>query len=696
MNNQTIFPSLIHGGDYNPDQWLDRPDILEADIRMMKKAKINCVSLAIFAWSTLEPEEGKFNLQWLHDVVDRLYENGIYVIMATPSGARPRWLAQKYPEVLRVNARRERMLFGERHNHCYTSPAYREKVRIIDRKLAEEFASHPAVILWHISNEFGGDCHCPLCQEAFRSWLKDRYGSIDKLNHAWWTAFWSHTYNDFSQIESPSPLGDSSLHGLSLDWMRFVTAQTADFIRVEKQALKDGGALQPVTTNLMRDFTGLDYSVISKEIDIVSWDNYPFWHTGSDIEIAYETALQHDLMRSYRQKPFLMMESSPSSMNWPPLSRLRRPGTVPLTSMQAIAHGSDSVQYFQIRQSRGSSEKFHGAVIDHYGGEDTRVFAEICRTGEDLASLSCLVGTRVDAKAAVITDMESRWAMEAAAGPRNIGLHYSGAVLKSYRALREAGLNVDVIDSSAPFDSYKIVAAPMLYMYKEGVPDRLRSFVRQGGILVMTYWSGVVDESDLCFEGATPHELTDVLGLRFEEIDALPDGVTNRFVRVKDAGICSDTVSDNSGENSSENAGGGLALPKSCACEYLCELVKPEGAKVLMVYGDDFYAGHPALTVNRFGEGAAYYVAADAEQAFYTCLYREIARKAGLSPLLEDLPDNTCAASRTDGQYEYVFAGHYAPDCVQIKIPQGAEVLCGNKDGILDGYSYIILRRISS
>ncbi len=690
MDNQTIFPSLIHGGDYNPDQWLDRPDILEADIRMMKKAKINCVTLCVFAWSTLEPAEGEFNLQWLHDVVDRLYENGIYVIMATPSGARPRWLAEKYPEVLRINAQRQRMLFGERHNHCYTSPAYREKVRIIDKKLAEEFASHPAVILWHISNEFSGECHCPLCRDAFRSWLKNRYGSIDRLNHAWWTAFWSHTYNDFSQIESPSPLGDSSLHGLSLDWKRFVTAQTTDFLVAEKKALQEGGARQPVTTNLMRDFTGLDYSVLAKEIDIVSWDNYPFWHsgsgsTGSDIEIAYETALQHDLMRSYRHRPFLMMESSPSSMNWPPISRLRRPGTVPLTSMQAIAHGSDSVQYFQIRQSRGSSEKFHGAVIDHYGGEDTRVFAEVCKTGEDLAALSCLAGTQVDAKAAVIADMESRWAMEAAAGPRNKGLHYREAVLKSYRALREAGLNVDVIDSGAPLDSYKIVAAPMLYMFKEGVPERLRSFTEGGGILIMTCWSGIVDENDLCYEGATPHALTNVLGLRFEEIDGLPDGVTNRFVRAKDADI--------NGKAAGEDD---LNLPDSFSCDTLCELVRLEGAKALMVYGDDFYAGHPALTVNRFGKGAAYYVCADAEQALYTSLYGEIAARAGIAPVLKDLPENTCAASRTDGQYEYIFAGHYAPDCVQIKIPQGSEVLCGNKDGILEGYSYIILRRISS
>ena len=251
MGKEVNFGKLLHGGDYNPEQWLDYPEILEQDLAYFKKARINEVSLGMFSWAFLEPEEGVFRLEWLKEVIDRLYENEIVVMLSTPTAARPRWMAEKYPEVLRVNAARERNLYGERHNHCYTSPVYREKTRIINTKLAEMFKDHPGVIAWHISNEYGGECHCPLCQEAFRGWVKKKYGTLERLNRAWNTGFWSHTYQSFDQVESPSPKGDSSLHGLNLDWKRFVTDQTADFVKWEIKALRDAGAEQPSTINMM-------------------------------------------------------------------------------------------------------------------------------------------------------------------------------------------------------------------------------------------------------------------------------------------------------------------------------------------------------------------------------------------------------------------------------------------------------------
>lgn len=315
---------FIYGGDYNPEQWLDRPDIFKQDLLLMKKAHINTVTLGVFSWSTLEPIKDCFNFTWLIDIIDKLYDNGIQVILATPSGARPRWLAETYPEVLRVREDRTRQLYGERHNHCYTSPAYRERVRIINQKLAKTFRNHPGVILWHISNEYRGECHCPLCQEAFRNWLKNKYKDINSLNRAWWTTFWSHTYNSFHQIESPSSIGDHGLHGLNLDWKRFVTDQTVDFMCEEIHALRDGGATQPVTTNFMDDYKGLNYYNLAKHIDYVSWDSYPAWNKEEEICTAYDTAMQHDLMRSMKQKPFLLMESCPSSPNWQTVSKLKK------------------------------------------------------------------------------------------------------------------------------------------------------------------------------------------------------------------------------------------------------------------------------------------------------------------------------------------------------------------------------------
>lgn len=672
IQNDLNIDKFIYGGDYNPEQWLDRPDILKQDLLLMKKAHINTVTLGVFSWSTLEPIKDCFNFTWLIDIIDKLYDNGIQVILATPSGARPRWLAETYPEVLRVREDRTRQLYGERHNHCYTSPAYRERVRIINQKLAKTFRNHPGVILWHISNEYRGECHCPLCQEAFRNWLKNKYKDIDSLNRAWWTTFWSHTYNSFHQIESPSSIGDHGLHGLNLDWKRFVTDQTVDFMCEEIHALRDGGATQPVTTNFMDDYKGLNYYNLAKHIDYVSWDSYPTWNKEDEIRTAYNTALQHDLMRSMKQKPFLLMESCPSSPNWQAISKLKKPGLLQSASLQAIAHGSDSVQYFQIRQSRGSFEKFHGAVIDHYGGSDTRVFNEVTETGASLIELKQVIGSKVDSSAAIIYDMENRWAMEDAKGPRNEGLFYHESVLKSYQALRKAALNVDIINMEQSLDSYKLVVAPMLYMFRSGIETKLRTFVENGGILIMTYWSGIVNETDLCYLEGTPHSLLDVFGLRSKEIDGLYEWEENSLIPIP--------------ENS-------LQLHTSYKCKNLCDLVQLNGATPLMNYGSDFYQGTPALTVNQYGKGYAYYICTDAEELFYHDFYAIILAKHHIHSILNTIPDGIEVTSRTDDEYEYIFIQNFSYRNIDIVLPKKGDIIYGNKNGNIRQYETIVFRK---
>lgn len=655
---------LIYGGDYCPEQWLDQPDILKQDIELMKEAKINTVTMGMFAWSMLEPREGEYRLEWLEERINELYENGISVILATPSGARPQWLAQAYPEVLRVNENRVRNLFGERHNHCYTSPAYREKTGLMNKKLAEHFADHPAVVMWHISNEYGGECHCPLCQQAFRKWLERKYGSIDRLNSAWWSHFWSHTYSSFDEVESPSPIGEKSVHGLNLDWKRFVSDQTIDFMKQEIQSLREAGAAQPVTTNMMYDYSGINYGKMAEFVDIISWDSYPLWHKQENIRIAFDNGMQHDYMRSLKHNPFLMMESCPSSTNWQGVSKLKKPGTLLNASLQSIAHGGDSVQYFQIRQSRGSSEKFHGAVIDHYGGRDTRVFEEVCMVGDTLKELAELAGTKVRAEAALLYDVENRWAMEDAQGPRNDGLHYHQSVVKSYQALKKCGLNVDVVDMDQPLDSYRIVAAPMLYLFRSGIEQKIRSFVECGGILIMSYWSGIVDETDLCYLGGTPYGLLDVLGLRSEEIDGLYDWEQNTAVPVKD---------------------NELGIDQSYSCKNLCELVRLNGAAALMEYRDDFYAGRPVVTKHTYGQGAAYYVCADMEEDFYSDIYKKICGQADIKGLAAQIPNGVEVNSRENEEWLYLFVQNYGEKPVEIEFTQKLQVLVGDGCGtILD------------
>ncbi|MCD8323754.1 MAG: beta-galactosidase [Clostridiales bacterium] len=664
------FDRFLYGGDYNPDQWLEYPEILSEDIRLMKKAHINTVSLGIFAWAKLEPEDGVYDFDWMEEIIDRLYENGISVNLATPSGARPHWLADKYPEVLRVNEARQRDLFGVRHNHCYTSPVYREKVRSMNQALAKRFDGHLGVILWHISNEYTGECHCPLCQQAFRDWVKERYHTIDEVNRRWNTSFWSHDYQSFDQIESPSPSrGEFSIHGLTLDWRRFVSHQTTDFCRMEVEALREAGAVKPVTTNMFYTNSFVNYYELADAVDVISWDSYPLWHKGPEALTAVNSGMQHDVMRGMKREPFLLMESCPGPTNWVPVSKLKRPGMLETASLQAIAHGSDSVLYFQIRKGRGGFEKLHGAVIDHYGKEDDRVYQECRQVGADLEALSAMNHAKVEASVAVIYDWENRWAIEESAGPRNENMYYREAVEKSWYAFRKQGVNVDVIDMTRTLDPYQVVAAPMVYMFRPGFAERLREFVNRGGTLIMTYWSGVADENDLCFLGGTPGGLMDVMGLRSTEIDALYEGESNTV-----KSLDSDAV---------------------YSCEHLCQLVDLRTAKALYVYGEDFYAGTPALTVNRYGEGRAYYVCADAEQAFYDDVYAKILREAGVRRILEqEIPDGVAVSSRQSGDAEYIFVQNYNSTPVAFAPrAEGGRVVFGEAGEEMKPFSTVVIEK---
>lgn len=643
-------PVFMHGADYNPDQWQHDPRVLAEDIRLMKLAHCNVMAVGIFSWASLEPEESVYRFEWLDRVLDTFAENGIYAWLATPSGARPAWMSEKYPEMLRVEKNRVRNLHGMRHNHCFTSPVYREKVTQMNTRLAERYSGHPAVVGWHVSNEYGGECHCDYCQDAFRAWLKRKYGSLEALNRAWWTCFWSHTYTSWSQVESPAPHGEMMVHGQNLDWRRFVSDQTIDFYKHEIKPLKQINPELPCTVNMMDLFYGLDYREFAKAVDVISWDAYPTWHEAdSDAGVASWFAFNHDLFRSLKHKPFMLMESTPSLTNWQPVSKLKRPGMHKLSSLQAVAHGSDTVQYFQWRKSRGSSEKFHGAVIDHVGHEHTRVFEDVASLGQTLAGLTEVLGTTVPAEAAILFDWDNRWAINDAQGPRNKGIHYEETVMQQYRALWELGVPTDVVGSFDDFGGYKLLVVPMAYLLREETGAKLEQFVKDGGTLFVTYWSGIVDENDLCHLTGFPGPLRKTLGVWAEEIDGLHDHDRNALIL---------------------EGGNPLGFSGTYEIHELCEHIHAEGSKVLGVYRDDFYAGMPALTMNELGLGKAYYLAARvSEPAFYEALYGKLVQNAGVRRALDaDLPAGVTAQLRTDGQHEYVFVQNFSGRAARVEL----------------------------
>jgi beta-galactosidase len=643
-------PHFLHGGDYNPEQWLRTPKILQEDLRLMKLAGCNEMTVGVFSWVSLEPEEGKFNFGWLDSIMDGLAKNGIYVVLATPSGARPAWMSHKYPEVLRVTPDRRRIFHGGRHNHCYTSPVYREKCRIINTRLAERYKDHPALLVWHISNEYSGDCHCELCQEAFREWLRNKYAdSLDKLNHAWWTAFWSHTYTDWQQIEPPGPLGEGCINGLGLDWRRFATDQTIDFFKAEIAPLRKLTPDVPVTTNLMGINQCLNYWKFAKELDVVSNDSYPRWHGDQeDWKLALQVAFIHDLYRSMKDgRPFMLMESTPSMTNWMKVAKLKRPGMHLLSSLQAVAHGSDTVQYFQWRKSRGSAEKYHGAVVDHSGHEKTRVFSDVAEVGRALKKLDEVIGTTTKSQVAVIYDWENSWAIDGAQGLR-WEKNYIPACMKHYQPFWSRSVPVDVIDMESDFSRYKVLIAPMLYMVRDGVGGRIEKFVADGGVFVATYWSGIVDENDLCFLGGFPGPLRKVMGIWAEEIDSLCDKDSNYIVPVKD---------------------GELGLSGKYQARELCELIHAETARVLATYAEDFYAGRPALTANDFGKGRAYYIASRNEERFLEDFYSNLVSALNLrQDIKTETPTGVMARSRTDGKQQFVFIMNFTASEQQVEL----------------------------
>ena len=649
------FPHLLHGCDYNPEQWLAYPNVLRKDIELMQEAGINCVSMGIFSWSHLEPYEGRYEFDWLDERFSALEKAGIMVVLATPSGARPVWMDEKYPSVRRVAQNRVRDLRGGRHNHCYTSPIYRQKVFAINDALAARYGKKSNFLLWHLSNEYSGECHCYLCQEAFREWLRARYeNDIEKLNHAYWSSFWSRRYTAFEQIESPAENGEYSLHGLKIDWKRFCNYQTNEFIKTEIEAIR-GHSEAPITTNNMGTFDGLDLWKQSELLDLVSWDSYPQYNEDAKepwTEIV-KHAFAHDLNRGLKNgKPFLLMESTPSQTNWHITNGLKPPGLHMLMSMSALAHGSDSVQYFQWRKGRGGYEKFHGAVVSHHGSSNTRVFREVSQVGVSIKTLDNLgiVGTSVNSEVGIFWDWENLWAVSEYCGHQNNiyeRRNYTDTVLEHYRAFWENGISCDVVGPYSDYSKYKILVVPMQYMLTQSLAEKLAAYARNGGILVATYLLGYVDENDLVFMERSPgFGLSEVFGVKVEETDAL--------------------------YSKREFSYGGHEYELR---DY-AELMRAENsATTLASYLSGFYTGNPLLTVNPYGKGFAYYMAARPSFDFLKAFYEDLADEAGIAPPIgvKKIPPGVSISARSDGNKKYIFIMNFTKEKKRLIIRDGVQ-----------------------
>jgi beta-galactosidase len=642
------FHRILHGGDYNPDQWQKEPGILDEDYRLMKLAGTNTFAVGIFAWTSYEPEEGTFTFDWLDRTMDRMAEAGQKVILATPSGAKPAWMARKYPEIRRVDRQGRREPYEGRHNHCWSSPVYRRKVETINRKLAERYGRHPALGMWHLSNEYSGECHCELCHAWFRRWLEARYGTVEALNDAWWASFWSHDYKSFEDVEPR----DGAVDTLAVDFRRFNTDQVIAFIRHEMAPLRALTPNVPCTTNFMGLFSGFDYARVAEELDLVADDQYPAYD-GTDPEawrVAIEVSFKNDLHRAMKPgRPWMLMESCPEAPQWKQPMRAKRPNVHRAEMLQALAHGAEGTCYFQFRKGRGGCEKFHGAVVDHVGHEHTRAFQAVADLGRSYERLAVILGSEVRAKVAIVYDWEAHWGFDRSEGPDKRNHAYDRVCREHYRPFWQAGISVDVIASTRDFTSYDLLITPQLWMLKPGVAERIRAFVEQGGTWVATLYTGYCDEANRCFLGGFPGGgLAQLLGIWNEEWDVLGDGVS-RLMRTL--------------------PGNPLGLNGTLEAREVVEVIHARGCTVLVEYAEDYYAGMPALTVNASGKGKAYYVPARYDEASLASFYGALIGRLGLKRNLSvELPLGVTAQRRVSDEREFVFLVNFTPKTQLIEL----------------------------
>ena len=659
---------IVYGGDYNPEQWDEAT--WEEDMRLFKLAGIDILTLNVFSWAAIQPSEDTYDFDRLDRIMELVRKNGMKVCMATSTGAHPAWMAKRHPDILRVDFEGRKRKFGGRHNSCPNSPTYRTYVPRLAEKLAERYKEYDNIVVWHIANEFGGECYCENCEKAFRGWLKEKYQTIDKLNQVWDTAFWGHTFYDWDEVVVPNALSEhfaedlTMFQGISLDYRRFNSDSILDCYRLEYDAIKRVQPDASITTNLMGFFKGLDYQKWAKYMDFISWDNYP------QIDDSYaRIAMSHDLMRGISHgEPFALMEQTPSVTNWHQYNALKRPGVMRLWSYQAVAHGADTVMFFQMRRSIGACEKYHGAVIDHVGNENTRVFREISALGEELEKLgSRTLGARTKTKIALMMTWDNWWALEYSAGPSR-DLKYITEFTRYYEALRNMNYDVDIIAPQDDLSGYEVVIAPLLYMVREGEDENIRQFVKRGGTFVTSFFSGIVQENDLVITGGYPGKLRDILGIWVEEQDALPRNAKNSFIY----------------------------KGKEYPAFLLCDLLHLEGARQIDAsgYGSDFYQGSPVITEHKLGDGKAYYVATATDEAFYRVFLKELCDVKGILPVM-DTPEGVEAASRENEKERFIFLLNHTNETKTVDLPwKGTEIISeqpAEKQLVLDAHDVKIV-----
>lgn len=642
---------LHFGADYNPEHWPE--EVRAEDVRLMKEAGVTMVTAGIFSWALVEPRPGEYDFGWFDRVMDDLADAGIRVCLATMTASPPQWLSELHPEILPRTADGVTRWPGSRQHYCPSSPVYRAAaVRLVER-LATRYAGHPALDLWHIGNEYGCSnpvCYCEVSAGEFRSWLRERYGTVEALNTAWATTFWSQRYTTFAQVLPPRTTPTHPNPAQVLDYARFSDDALLRCYLAEKEVLRRVTPGVPVTTNHMPHHRPVDPFHWAPHEDVTALDHYqdPF-----DSGTHLDAAAAFDVVRSAgRGRPWMLLEQAPSAVNWRARNSPKPPGRMRLWSWQAVAQGADAVLYFQWRQSRGGAEKFHSAMVPH-GGTDTRIFREVSALGRELASAARVAGTRHVADVALLVDWNSWWALEQNSHPSS-ALGHRETLLRHHRPLFEAGVACDVVPPDRDLSPYRLVVVPNLYLMSARTGARLTAYVRGGGHLFVSYFTGITDECDRVHPGGYPAPLRDVLGLRVEEFWPL------------DAGQRVALRGDPGGEG-----------------DLWSEAVVLEGAAAVAEFGEGELSGSPALTRHPYGAGVAWYAATRLGPAAMRALMDRVREDAGAAPVLARLPAGVQATVREGGGARFLFLLNHGESAATIALPHPHHNLLATDSGPL-------------
>ena len=635
---------IAYGGDYNPEQW--PVSVRLEDLELMQEAGVSFLSVGIFSWALLEPAEGKYDFGWLDEVMDNLAGIGVKVALATATAAPPAWLVRKHPEILPVTADGTVLGPGSRRHYTPSSAVYRRYATGITRVIAERYKDHPALALWHVDNELG--CHVSEFYgeedaAAFRAWLERRYGTVAALNAAWGTAFWSQNYDSFDEILPPGVAPSTLNPGQQLDFQRFSSWALMDYYRELVGVLREVTPAVPCTTNLMASSAtkSMDYFGWAKDLDVIANDHYL---VAADPERHIELAFSADLTRGIAGgDPWILMEHSTSAVNWQPRNHPKMPGEMLRNSLAHVARGADAVMFFQWRQSMAGSEKFHSAMVPH-GGRETRVWREVVDLGAALKRLAPVRGSRVESRAAIVFDYEAWWASEIDSKP-SIDVKYLDLLRAFHRSLYLRGISVDIVHPSAPLDGYDLVLVCTLYSVTDHAAANIAAAASAGATVLVSYFSGIVDQNDHVRLGGYPGAFRELLGVRVEEFHPLP-------------------------------AGAQLKLSDGSVSSVWSEHVHLAGADAVQAFTEYPLEGVPSLTRRAVGAGTAWYLATFPDRDGIEAIVDRLLADSGVAPLaLADPGVELMRRRAADGQ-GFLFAINHTRSAASVQV-SGLDIITG-------------------